>query len=204
MAAPPPAAAQAAPGPAPAQEDLDRVKALRLKELLASWNSRISEQKAAFSASAERVRAWDAHLRASMIDLHHLEAGVADLEQTCHLMEVSLTDMESTQANIGSKLRALEEKMERQLPKLPHTNSTTDPASTYQGAAQLARAQAYDAAIELGTLLDHLEGALDDVEERVRAGQMADNMHPVRARGRGGPRALRAAPRHGATRAASH
>ena len=182
MSAQPPAAAQAAaPGPAPAQEDLDRVKTLRLKELLGSWNSRISEQKAAFGASAERVRAWDAHLRASMIDLHHLEAGVADLEQTCHLMEVSLTDMESTQANIGSKLRALEEKMERQLPRLPHTNSATDPASTYQGAAQLARAQAYDAAIELGGLLDHLESALDDVEERVRAGQMADNMHPVRA-----------------------
>jgi hypothetical protein len=170
--------------PAPAVDaDFERIKALKLKDLLAAWNARISEQRAGFADSAKRVRDWDAHLRESMIDLHHLEAGVGDLEQTCELMERNLTEMEGTQANIGSKLKTLEDRMALQLPVNPSTGTNLAPSNTYQGAAQLARAQAYDAAIELGELLDHLETALDDVEERVRAGQMADNMHPVRSGG---------------------
>lgn len=166
--------------PAAVDQDLERIKGLKLRELLATWNARIGDQKKAFTDSADRVRAWDAQLRESMIDLHHLEAGVGELEHTCELMDRNLSDMETTQRNIDSKLRALEAKMAQQLPIQPHTNSARDASNTYQGAAQLARAQAYDAAIELGELLDHLENALDDVEDRVRTGQKADNMHPVR------------------------
>ena len=160
---------------------------MKLKELLAHWNASISEQKRRFSDDADFVRRWDAQLRGSMVDLYHLETGVGELEQTCELIDRNLSEMEQNQVNIDTKLRKLEERMEVQLPQNRATGSYMDPTNTYQGAAQLARAQAYDAAIELGTLLDSLEDALDDVEQRVRLGQLEDNMHPV---SRGGCGAL--------------
>ena len=58
--------------------------------------------------------------------------------------------------------------MERLVPTNPSTQSFGDPPSTYQGQAQLARAQAYGAALELGTLLDSLETVLDEVEQQVK------------------------------------
>ncbi len=153
---------------------------MKLKDLLDDWHRSIDGQKRGFGDNAATVRQWDAQLRKSVIDLHHLEAGVEQLTETCDDLDRNLLEMERTQDNIATKLAQMEARLNEQLPKNPATGGVMDPSSTYTGAAQQARAQAYSAAIELGTLLDSLEEALDDVETRVKAGQQEDTPHPVR------------------------
>ena len=162
--------------------EAERIKNMKLKDLLDDWHRSIDGQKRGFSDNAATVRQWDAQLRKSVIDLHHLEAGVEQLTETCDDIDRNLLEMERTQDNIATKLTQMEARLNEQLPKNPATGGVMDPSSTYTGAAQHARAQAYSAAIELGTLLDSLEEALDDVETRVKAGQQEDTPHPVRPR----------------------
>jgi chromosome segregation ATPase len=160
-------------------DDDEALKALKLKELLGRWSAQIHQQRREFEASADQVSTWDTSLREMVVDLHYLETGVDDLEQDCERIHRGLTEMEHVQKNFGLKLERLQADMERLVPTNPSTQSFGDPPSTYQGQAQLARAQAYGAALELGTLLDSLETVLDEVEQQVKAGQQ--ETHPVRS-----------------------
>ena len=163
------------------EAEIAQVKDLRLGQLLTEWGTLIGAQRAAFQESGNHIVEWDGLLRRARVDLFQMEAHVAELEARCDDIDSGLGEMETSQSAMDAKLARLEGKLAELLPRDPSTQTEVGQTGTYAAAAQLARAQAYDAALQLGTLLDELETVLDDVEKQVEEGQAGDGANPVRA-----------------------
>jgi chromosome segregation ATPase len=145
----------------------------KLKDLLLDWQGKIKDHRESFIRSADKISQWDAGLRSATVELRQLELEVESLEQESKSVQASLQSMESSQNSLESRLRVEEEKFRQRVDLNPDSGA-------YVARAQMARRDAYNAAMELQALLDGLEQALNKVDEMVTTAAEASLNNPVR------------------------
>ena len=151
------------------------IEALPLKDLLASWQRMVEEQRRGFHEKASQVANWDVQLRRAHVDLHDLECSVGQLTADSDEVDKRLSAIEEEQNSMEAQLRGVEERLETLL--RAHGASAEYGEA---GTAQRARMGAYTAAQELNLLLNHLEDKLDAVEKEMREEQLELNGDSVR------------------------
>ncbi len=193
------ALAQAAGAAAAAAPVDDAVAALPLRALLDTWRKEISELEADFNKRALVVDEYDASLRATRVGLHQLTTDVSELEEGARELEGSLARVAEEQDKMDRALEDIETKMNALLPEEPGGGQPLLEAhGTYVATAQRARAEAYEAAQQLNSLLTNLECNLDVIDKRISedaapAGGAADSVRRAGAGARARARAIGAA-----------
>ena len=143
-----------------------------MKDLLQDWQARIKSHRASFIENATKLAEWDTSLRQATSELRQLEQEVEELENESGEVEASLDSMLSTQEALMKKLDNVSKQYDS-MPPLPGGEST------YVGKAVAARRDAYDAAMELESILGGLDQSLKLVEVNMREAE-TNSQSPVR------------------------
>ncbi len=142
--------------------------------LLERWRLMVAGQREDFYQRASQVSQWDMHLRRAHVDLHDLECSVEKLCSDSNNVNVHLDEADKTLSHMDEELTEVERSVEALLAK----NGAVDFA---HGSAQRARMGAYNAALELDAMLQHLEAQLASIEKDMQDEQLELSADPVRA-----------------------
>ena len=158
-------AASAALQKAPVEKPLEDSETL--VEIMKRWKSEVEIQKEEFVKQSKQVTDWDASLRSARVGLTRLSDDVSRLNKEQEDIESSLTHV----GNHNTRLKNMLEEIERYLDfRLGAGQNGEAPESASQATAQAARAEAYDAARRIESLLSVLGDELQSVNDLISKG----------------------------------
>ena len=161
----PSSAASAAIQKAPVEKPLEDAETL--VEIMKRWKSEVEIQKEEFIKQSKQVIEWDTSLRSARVGLTRLSDDVARLNREQEDIESSLSHV----GNHNTRLKNMLEEIERYLDfRLGAGQNGEAPESASQATAQAARAEAYDAARRIESLLSVLGDELHSVNDLISKG----------------------------------
>jgi hypothetical protein len=161
----PSSAASAAIQKAPVEKPLEDAETL--VEIMKRWKSEVEIQKEEFIKQSKQVIEWDTSLRSARVGLTRLSDDVARLNREQEDIESSLSHV----GNHNTRLKNMLEEIERYLDfRLGAGQNGEAPESASQATAQAARAEAYDAARRIESLLSLLGDELHSVNDLISKG----------------------------------
>jgi hypothetical protein len=147
-----------------------------LVDIMKRWKLEIENQKEEFVKQSKQVIEWDTSLRSARVGLTRLSDDVSRLNKEQEDIESSLTHV----GNHNTRLKNMLEEIERYLDfRLGAGQNGEAPESASQATAQAARAEAYDSARRIESLLSVLGNELQSVNDLISKGLSSQIENPL-------------------------
>ena len=157
----------------------------KLAALAAAWADEVRAQRDAFRRQAEQVRRWDEQLRGARVGVLRLSEDLRALLREQEDVDHALRHVEQHNERLERALGDVELFLDRALGgeggaagggggATTSLTSVPVPQSALQASAQQARAEAYEQALRIDSLLRGLSGELREVNALVERGLAQD------------------------------
>ena len=151
----------------------------KLGEILQEWNEMVRKQRSTFERHAKKVIDWDTELRKARVDLLRIQLEVNELTHIQDIMDNDLNNIEKQQQSMEDTLNTIEKFIDDEI---MGGNKKWDDFTTgnQKGtSAQRSRAEAYNIALQIDTLLDNYDRDLQTVDDAVSNALNEQNNDPL-------------------------